>query len=104
MPSALLQVSGLILLASADAPASRGILPSVKPLFHPRLVNEPFGDPGLSIDFLFERRALRFELGDLTPLPALPLLRWPHSFLSPPHIHTFPRSDTLPRHPPARAY
>jgi ribonuclease Z len=43
----------------------RGIATPMKPLFHPRLVNDPFGDPGLYVEFLFERRALLFDLRDL---------------------------------------
>ena len=31
----------------------------MRPIFQPRLVNGPFGDPALFVDVLFERRALR---------------------------------------------
>ena len=38
-------------------------------LFHPGLVDGSFGDPELYVDFLDERRALLFDLGDVSALP-----------------------------------
>ena len=41
---------------------------SMTPCFHPKLVNGPFQDPALYIDFLYQRRALLFDIGDITAL------------------------------------
>jgi ribonuclease Z len=66
-------------------------------LFEPRLVNDAFGDPALYVDFRDERRALLFDLGDISVLPPRKLMRLSHIFVTHAHMDHFAGFDHLLR-------
>lgn len=69
----------------------------MRSIFDAHLVNEPFGDPGVHVDFRFERRSLLFDLGDNARLPPRKLLRISHVFVSHTHMDHFIGFDRLIR-------
>ncbi|XSC44547.1 ribonuclease Z [Bradyrhizobium sp. RDT10] len=69
----------------------------MRPSLHPSLVNGRSGDPALYIETLFERRAILFDLGDISALPPRKLLRLEYVFVSHAHVDHFIGFDHLLR-------
>ncbi|MDY6830953.1 MAG: MBL fold metallo-hydrolase [Thermodesulfobacteriota bacterium] len=69
----------------------------MRPTFHPLLVNHPFDDPCLFINFLFENSALAFDLGEINNLAPRDILKLTHIFVSHTHIDHFAGFDRFLR-------
>lgn len=67
------------------------------PSFHPQLVNGPFHDPALYINFLYQRRAILFDLGDITGLSPRFIHKISHVFITHTHIDHFIGLDHMLR-------
>lgn len=69
----------------------------MRPSFIPRLVNGPFGDPGLFVPLTFRKRALLFDMGDLNALSSGDILKITHVFVTHTHMDHFIGFDLLLR-------
>ncbi|MDX9715244.1 MAG: hypothetical protein RBT37_07425 [Dissulfurispiraceae bacterium] len=69
----------------------------MKPTFHAETVNDPLGDPALFIRFSRERRALLFDLGDISRLGAADMMKVSDVFVTHMHIDHFIGFDMLLR-------
>jgi len=69
----------------------------MKTALTPRLVNGPFGDPGLYVSLRWQGRALQFDLGRMGRMDPGDVLRISHVFVSHAHMDHFMGFDHLLR-------
>lgn len=69
----------------------------MKSAFLPRLINGPFGDPGLHISLRWEGSAVQFDLGRMDRFPAAELVKLRSVFVSHAHMDHFYGFDRLLR-------
>jgi ribonuclease Z len=67
------------------------------PAVSAELVNGPFGDPALYLDFRHAKRALLFDIGEIGALPPRKILRLSDVFVSHAHMDHFSGLDRLVR-------
>jgi ribonuclease Z len=71
--------------------------PPLKTSLFPRLVNGPYGDPGLFIGLRWQGRALQFDLGRLGRMDPGDVLKMTHVFVSHAHMDHFMGFDHVLR-------
>ncbi|MFW6081657.1 MAG: ribonuclease Z [Desulfosalsimonas sp.] len=67
------------------------------PVFNPRLVNKPTGDPALFVPFFYEKRALIFDAGEIYSLSPRDILKISHVFVTHTHMDHFIGFDRILR-------
>ena len=69
----------------------------MRSVFQAKLVNGAWGDPGVCIDLKYQRRAVLFDIGDVSALPVRMLLRVSDVLVSHTHMDHFAGFDHLLR-------